>query len=46
MDCRTIPEIPYSEFSLNLHRKGLEQRLPLGVTVELTERFNLRCAHC
>jgi radical SAM protein with 4Fe4S-binding SPASM domain len=46
MECRHTPEIPYSEFSLKLHQKGLEHRFPLGVTLELTERCNLRCAHC
>jgi radical SAM protein with 4Fe4S-binding SPASM domain len=46
MECPRLPEIPYGEFSLRLHRQGLEQRFPLGVTLELTARCNLRCAHC
>jgi radical SAM protein with 4Fe4S-binding SPASM domain len=46
MECPHIPEIPYSEFSLKFHQMGLEQRFPLGVTTEITERCNLRCAHC
>jgi len=46
MDCPRIPEVSYGEFSKHLHDKGAAQRLPLAVTVELTERCNLRCAHC
>ena len=46
MDCPRIPEMPYSDFSDRLHRKGTEWRLPLGASVEITERCNLNCAHC
>ena len=46
MGCPHIPEIPYGEFSERLHDKGANRRLLLGASLELTERCNLRCAHC
>jgi radical SAM protein with 4Fe4S-binding SPASM domain len=46
MECLHIPEIPYGEFSKRLHNIGSGRRLPLGISIELTERCNLRCAHC
>lgn len=46
MECLRIPEIPYAEFSQRLHDLGVNQRVPLGGSLELTERCNMRCAHC
>lgn len=46
MECLQIPEISYGEFSQRLHDLGVNQRLPLAGSLELTERCNLRCAHC
>jgi radical SAM protein with 4Fe4S-binding SPASM domain len=46
MECPHIPEIPYREFSERLHIQGVNLRLPLGASMEVTARCNLRCAHC
>ncbi len=46
MDCPHIPEIPLSEFSQGLQRVASAERVPLGASIELTERCNLRCVHC
>ena len=46
MDCPHIPLTPYSEFSLRLHEKVADQRIPIAGSLEITERWNLRCAHC
>ena len=46
MDCPHIPLTPYSEFSLRLHEKVADQRIPIAGSLEITERCNLRCAHC
>jgi radical SAM protein with 4Fe4S-binding SPASM domain len=36
----------YADFSQGLHRRGVEKRLPLGGTIEVTRRCPLRCIHC
>ena len=46
MDCPHIPLTPYSEFSLRLHEKVTGQHIPIAGSLEVTERCNLRCAHC
>ena len=46
MDCPHIPELGYGEFSLRLHEKIRNQRIPVAGSVELTFRCNLGCAHC
>lgn len=46
MDCPRIPEMSYREFSARLHEQVMASRIPLSPTVEITERCNLRCAHC
>ena len=46
MECLPIPEMPYGEFSQCVHDLVVNQRLPLGASLELTARCNLRCAHC
>lgn len=46
MECRHLRDIPYREFSKRLHHKGAEEHLPLNASIEITERCNLKCAHC
>jgi radical SAM protein with 4Fe4S-binding SPASM domain len=46
MDCPYIPQLPYSEFGRRLQAALGKQRVPLSGSIELTERCNLRCAHC
>ncbi|MBN1261868.1 MAG: radical SAM protein [Anaerolineae bacterium] len=46
MDCVHIPELGYGDFSLRLHDKATQDRIPLGGSLELTLRCNLRCQHC
>lgn len=37
---------PYQDFSLTLHNRMLANRIPSSVTIEVTRRCPLRCAHC
>lgn len=46
MECPRIPEISYSDWSLALHNKVLDKRLPLSGSLELTFRCNNNCIHC
>jgi radical SAM protein with 4Fe4S-binding SPASM domain len=46
MECPHIPNIQYSEFSMQLHDKAGSSRIPITGSVELTARCNLNCAHC
>ncbi len=48
MDCNDIPRIDYGKFSAALHRAALsgDAFLPVNGTLEVTNRCNLRCAHC
>jgi radical SAM protein with 4Fe4S-binding SPASM domain len=46
MDCPHIPQRSYSEFGRRLNEAAAGQRIPLVVTLEVTERCNLHCAHC
>jgi radical SAM protein with 4Fe4S-binding SPASM domain len=46
VDCVTYPEIDLGEWGEELHEKLQGRRYPLGGTLELTERCNLRCVHC
>jgi radical SAM protein with 4Fe4S-binding SPASM domain len=46
MECPHIPLIPYHEFSERIHDKTVSERIPLGGSIELTFRCNLKCAHC
>ncbi len=39
-------EVGYTEFNTQLTERLSGQRLPLSVTVGLTDRCNLRCVHC
>jgi len=46
MDCPHIPIIPYHVFSERIHAKVTKERIPVVGGIELTERCNLKCAHC
>jgi radical SAM protein with 4Fe4S-binding SPASM domain len=46
MDCPHIPIIPYHIFGERIYVKGIKGRIPLVGGIELTERCNLKCAHC
>lgn len=46
MECPHIPELAYGDFSERLHAKVAAKRIPIGGSLELTFRCNLRCAHC
>jgi radical SAM protein with 4Fe4S-binding SPASM domain len=46
MECPHIPQISYSEFGQRLQAAQVEQRIPLSGSIEVSERCNLRCAHC
>ncbi len=45
MDCGHTT-LSYGEFSERLHLAGQQRSVPLDVSIELTERCNLGCAHC
>jgi len=36
----------YADFSLGLHRKVLDQRIPVGGAIEVTRRCPSACVHC
>jgi len=46
VECPHIPEIRYSEFSKRIHEAVASERIPISGSIEVTERCNLRCAHC
>jgi radical SAM protein with 4Fe4S-binding SPASM domain len=46
MECPHIPKIGYGEFGKRLREKIEAKRVPLGGSLELTFRCNLRCVHC
>ena len=46
MDCPHIPELGYGEFGKQFRERVAGKRFPLGGSVELTFRCNLRCQHC
>ena len=46
MDCPHIPIIPYKIFGERIYVKGIKERIPLVGGIELTDRCNLKCAHC
>ena len=41
-----MQEGSYGEFSLALHRRAVQQRIPLEGAIEATQRCNLSCVHC
>jgi radical SAM protein with 4Fe4S-binding SPASM domain len=38
--------VSYGEFSLEMHRRVQDRRLPTEATIEVTRRCPLECAHC
>ena len=46
MECHSIPEIPYGEFSKGLREKLGGARIPLNGSLELSLKCNFRCKHC
>lgn len=46
MDCPRIPEISYNNWSLALHNRVLDKRIPISGSLELTFRCNNNCIHC
>ena len=47
MDCPSlIPDINYGDFSKRLHQAVVRNRIPVGGSIDLTNRCNLRCVHC
>lgn len=46
MDCPSIPQLDYDEFSERFHQRIAEMRIPVSGTLEVTSRCNLRCLHC
>jgi len=36
----------YTEFSQDLHRKAMRERIPINGTIEVSRRCPLRCTHC
>src|SRR5437764_7108583 len=38
--------VSYGEFSLALHSRVADQRVPMEVSLELTRRCPLECQHC
>lgn len=46
MECSAVVPLGYDAFSLALHGKFRQQRIPLNGSLEITMRCNLRCEHC
>jgi len=46
MECPYIPLRKYSDFSNRLNEQTKGKRIPLGGSIEVTARCNLRCVHC
>jgi radical SAM protein with 4Fe4S-binding SPASM domain len=46
MECSLVPEISSSEFFESWNQRLEGKRIPLKLTMEVTERCNLRCVHC
>lgn len=46
MECLHIPTASYGAFSRRLHDRVAGRRIPITGSIEVTERCNLRCAHC
>jgi radical SAM protein with 4Fe4S-binding SPASM domain len=46
MDCPSVPLIKYSEFDKRLFNHYNERRIPVSGSIDVTERCNLKCAHC
>jgi radical SAM protein with 4Fe4S-binding SPASM domain len=46
MDCPKIHEINYNDWSLALHNRVHDKRIPISGSLELTFRCNNNCIHC
>jgi MoaA/NifB/PqqE/SkfB family radical SAM enzyme len=46
MECPHLPELKYDELGMRLRLQAQKNGLPLSGGIELTQRCNLRCAHC
>ena len=47
MDCASlIPKADYGDFSKRLHSAVIKGRIPVGGSIDLTNRCNLGCVHC
>ncbi len=46
MECSSIPQINYGDFSRHLHNQAAKKRIPIGGGLEPTFRCNLKCVHC
>ena len=46
MECPFIPEISYHNFIVPLYKKAMAKRVPIGISMELTQCCNLNCVHC
>jgi radical SAM protein with 4Fe4S-binding SPASM domain len=46
LSCPSLDALPYGIFSKELHERVGDQRIPIGGSIELTMRCNLRCGHC
>ena len=47
MDCPSlIPKVDYGDFSKRLHSAVIKDRIPIGGSIDLTNRCNLGCVHC
>jgi radical SAM protein with 4Fe4S-binding SPASM domain len=46
MNCPSLTDLPYGDFSARLHNKLSQERIPLNGSLEVTMRCNLYCEHC
>lgn len=46
MECPSITNLGYEDFSKKLHLNANQKRIPLNASFEVTMRCNLRCQHC
>lgn len=46
MSCIGIPSETFGDFAYRLYERAAAKHLPIGISVELTERCNVSCVHC
>src|SRR3989337_1573505 len=46
MECSSISQMKYAQFSLRLQGKVSSKRIPISGTLEITSNCNLKCVHC
>jgi radical SAM protein with 4Fe4S-binding SPASM domain len=46
MECPSITNLGYADFSQKIHLNANQQRIPLNASFEVTMRCDLRCQHC